>query len=381
MICNLNPEKFYMFGEIPQDGSNSLRRINHHTIALTDKSAAIYQTAADTWLAPQSGSTVLSTSLDGERYWDFYLDKPVVLRKGILFSLTGFRGNAAVQMAGFSLPGLVETRVNEEQFVVRPQLQVSRIYSLFYQEMEPKFRIPEQLCSTMELMYVDRGQLHCIWEEADVLLHQGDVILFSPGQSYGQYADGEEAPRLVCISFDAEGIKWQKLTRRKFASCQRAVFLLRQMLTEQERMEPGAEDMIFSLLSQLLLTLQRQAGAAKEKLQSAYSVQSEHEVIRRAQDYVAQHVREKLTVPIVAQGTGVSASYLTALFQKHLQLSPGEYIRRIKLQESRQMIREGNMNFTQIAETLHYSTIHQFSRQFKEKFGITPTQYAKSVRG
>ena len=76
----------------------------------------------------------------------------------------------------------------------------------------------------------------------------------------------------------------------------------------------------------------------------------------------------------------VSPSYMTALFHKNLQISPGEYIRRIKIQESKQMIREGNMNFTEIAAALHYSTVHHFSRQFKEKFGITPTEYAKSVR-
>ena len=381
MICNLNPEKFYMFGEILPEKNHSVSRINHHTIALTDKSAAIYQTAADTWAAPQSGSTVLSVSLDGERYWDFYLDKPVLLHKGVLFSLTGFRGNAAVQMAGFSLPRLVETRVNEEQFVVRPQLRINRIFSLFYQETEHGFRTPEQICPAMELVYVDRGKLHCVADGADTLLHQGEMMLIAPGQRYLQYADSGEAPRLARISFDAEGFQWQKIAKGKISSGQKAIGLLQQMLTEQERMEPGAEDMIFSLLSQLLLILQREAGAEKEKLQSAYSIQNEHEIIRKSQGYVAEHVQDKLTVPMVAQGIQVSASYLTALFQKHLQISPGEYIRRMKLQESKQLIREGNMNFTQIAETLHYSTIHQFSRQFKEKFGITPTQYAKSVRG
>jgi AraC-like DNA-binding protein len=71
---------------------------------------------------------------------------------------------------------------------------------------------------------------------------------------------------------------------------------------------------------------------------------------------------------------------MTALFHKNLQISPGEYIRRVKIQESKQMIREGNMNFTQIAATLHYSTVHHFSRQFKDKVGFTPTEYAKSVR-
>ena len=52
----------------------------------------------------------------------------------------------------------------------------------------------------------------------------------------------------------------------------------------------------------------------------------------------------------------------------------------MKLGQSKQMIREGQLNFTQIAENLQYSTVHHFSRQFKEKFGITPTEYAKSVR-
>ena len=83
---------------------------------------------------------------------------------------------------------------------------------------------------------------------------------------------------------------------------------------------------------------------------------------------------------MVAKGVDVSPSYLTALFHKHLQISPGEYIRRIKLQLSKQMIREGNMNFTEIASALQYSTVHHFSRQFKEKFGLTPTEYARSVR-
>ena len=86
------------------------------------------------------------------------------------------------------------------------------------------------------------------------------------------------------------------------------------------------------------------------------------------------------SVPLVASSVDISPSYLTALFHKHLQISPGEYIRRIKLQESKQLIREGQMNFTEISEALCYSTVHHFSRQFKQMFDMTPTEYAKSVK-
>ena len=52
----------------------------------------------------------------------------------------------------------------------------------------------------------------------------------------------------------------------------------------------------------------------------------------------------------------------------------------MKLQKSKQLIREGNMNFTEIAKVLEYSTIYHFSRQFKQMFGMTPSEYAKSVQ-
>ena len=156
--------------------------------------------------------------------------------------------------------------------------------------------------------------------------------------------------------------------------------LLERLLREMEQPGLFAEDTIVSLLSLLLLHLLRLDQDRPKAPTSVGAIQNENELIRRTQLYISQHLRQKLSVPEVARHVGVSASYLTALFQKHLHIAPGEYIRRLKLQESKQMIREGKLNFTAIAEELNYSTVHHFSRQFKEKFGITPTEYAKSIR-
>ena len=150
---------------------------------------------------------------------------------------------------------------------------------------------------------------------------------------------------------------------------------MRQILLEQQQ---GNDDSIFSLLTLLLLHLQKSKDGGKLGIQPTIS--GENTIIRKAQQYVQAHIADKLSVPVVAEGIGVSASYLTALFHKHLEFSPAEYIRRIKLQQSKQLIREGQMNFTEISEYLQYSTVHHFSRQFKQMFGMTPTEYAKSVR-
>ena len=232
-----------------------------------------------------------------------------------------------------------------------------------------------------ELTYVDQGELHSVLEGQDMLLKQGDITIYGPNQWHMHYADIGVAPRYVTITFDLAGVDLEPILNKKFVAPQQAVSLLQQMLREQERMDEYSNDMIISQLSMVILTLLREAARpTTAKLQTSNAVHGENEIIRQAQQYVSAHIREKLSVPLVARQVDVSPSYLTALFHKNLQISPGEYIRRIKLQESKQMIRENNLNFTEIAAALQYSTVHHFSRQFKEKFGITPTEYAKSVR-
>ena len=263
----------------------------------------------------------------------------------------------------------------------RRQIRVNGLYTFSYQEKEQGFLFPGESHPMPELTYVDQGVLHSVADGRDQLLKQGDLVIYAPGQWHMQYADVDVAPRFVTITFDAEGGSLEGLYNRKFTAPRGAQELLRQMLREQETMDDFSNDLIIAQLNMLLLALLRESKAPKAvKHQIPNALHSENEIIRKAQQYVSSHIREKLSVPTVAKQVDVSPSYLTALFHKHLQISPGEYIRRLKLQESKQMIRENNMNFTEIAAALQYSTVHHFSRQFKEKFGMTPTEYAKSVR-
>ena len=228
---------------------------------------------------------------------------------------------------------------------------------------------------------MDKGTLHSVADGKDILLEQGDLVIYGPDQWHMQYADVDMSPSYITITFDLVGDYSQELVNRKFTIPQSAVPTLQRMLRELDRMDAFSSDMVICMLQLLLLELLReQVSPAGTKLRTTNAVNSENEIIRRAQQFISEHVREKLTVPLVARHVDVSPSYLTALFRKNLQISPGEYVRRIKLQESKQMIREDNMNFTEIAAALQYSTVHHFSRQFKDKFGITPTEYAKSVR-
>ena len=251
---------------------------------------------------------------------------------------------------------------------------------IVYHEKEPGFLFPGEAVPSAKLTYVDQGRLHSVADGNDLLLQRGDLVLYGPQQWHMQYADMSEAPRFLTVTFQAPGADFSALVNRKFTLSQELTSLLQKCLREQERMDALSQDIIMSLLELLLLLLMQKQAAPAQALKTPYALHSENEIIRRAQQYVSTHIRERLSVPSVARKVDVSPSYLTALFHKHLEISPGEYIRRVKLQESKLLIREGKLNFTEIAAALNYSTVHHFSRQFKEKFGITPTDYAKSIK-
>ena len=383
MIQNLNQVSFQGYGTILPEriqsskiGDKGERCIVH----LECGDGKVFFAEEEVWLACCDGTSVLSVSHDDQEYSHYYLDKLVCVKKGVFFALTPFHGVSSVEMVSQTLAVEKGSRTMGDLKVER-KLSIDGIYTFFYHEKEQGFLFSGESHPMLELTYVDQGMLHSVADGQDLLLKQGDMVIYAPHQWHMQYADIGVAPRYVTITFDASGLDITSLSNRKFTAPQQAVALLQQMLRERERMDEHSGDMILSQLTMLLVSLKRQTESKSEaKLQTSNSIHSENEIIRRAQIYISSHIREKLSVPVVARQVDVSPSYLTALFHKNLQISPGEYIRRIKLQESKQMIRENNLNFTEIAAALQYSTVHHFSRQFKEKFGITPTEYAKSVR-
>lgn len=383
MIQHLNQFSFYKYGLRKQEGNGEIAPVEDRPfqqIAIDWEKQTVFLSLSETWIFPDGSMTILSVSKDGESYESFYLDQPVCVHQGIYFYLAPLRReNVSARLQAEKLPDVLDPQSSLGCERIQGNLRVSGIYTFFYHEKEKGFFFAGESHPVLELTYVDQGVMHSVTDGQELVLEQGDMVLYGPNQWHMQYADMDVAPRYVTLSFEIQDGNLDDLLNRKLRPTQSAVTLIQQMIREQERMDAYAIDMIAAQLTQLLLLLLRHQEPA-QKLMASNSLNSENEIICRAQQYISSHIREKLSVPLVARMVDVSPSYMTALFHKNLQISPGEYIRRIKIQESKQMIREGNMNFTEIASILHYSTVHHFSRQFKDKVGFTPTEYAKSVR-
>lgn len=385
MIANLNKQAFGGYGMILRDSLpnrgfpreegwvESVRYFTANEMYFFSADQSVY-------LDFEIGMTVLVIRED-EKTACFYLDKPVCLHPNVEFAIVPYQQECSVRLC---LPKNVALRqlqqlMSIENLKIRDALQLGSIYTLFYREEESGFLFKGEKHSMYELTYVDRGQLHCVVDGNGYVLKQGQMMIFGPEQWHMQYTDLDVTARFLTVSFDLDCAFQPRLTDRVFDLSSAEAAFLKQLLREIEIDDSLSGDFIRSYLKMLLLTVLRDTNGRKKRLKTPLALRNENTIVSRTLQYIAEHVYDKLSVEIVAKDTGVSASHLTALFHRQMNISPGEYIRRVKLEESKVLIREGRMNFSQIAAALNYSTIHHFSRQFKDNFGVSPSEYAKSI--
>ena len=70
-------------------------------------------------------------------------------------------------------------------------------------------------------------------------------------------------------------------------------------------------------------------------------------------------------------------SYFCRFFKKNVGVSIMDYFTKIKIEQAMKLIAEGELSFRTISERLGFESPEYFSRVFKRKTGLTPTEYAK----
>ena len=67
-------------------------------------------------------------------------------------------------------------------------------------------------------------------------------------------------------------------------------------------------------------------------------------------------------------------------YKKEMHEGIMEHFLNLKLQTAIQLILSSNMNFTEISELMGFSSVNYFSKFFKKRTGMTPTEYSKSYQ-
>lgn len=101
--------------------------------------------------------------------------------------------------------------------------------------------------------------------------------------------------------------------------------------------------------------------------------------VERAAAFMSIHYGEKLDMGWIARHVSfISAVQLTRLFRRKHDLSPHQYLKRIRLERAAHLLNTTNLAVAGIAARVGYQNPSHFIRDFRERFDLTPKNYRRA---
>ncbi len=101
------------------------------------------------------------------------------------------------------------------------------------------------------------------------------------------------------------------------------------------------------------------------------------DILFKAMRYIKEHYMEKITIDDVALYAGISRSYLSTVFKKERGETITEYINRIRVEKSRELLKNPSLSLAEIADMAGYNDQSYFTKVFTKATGVSPGKYRK----
>ncbi|WP_321424248.1 two-component regulator propeller domain-containing protein [uncultured Bacteroides sp.] len=157
-----------------------------------------------------------------------------------------------------------------------------------------------------------------------------------------------------------------------------------------EGLETGADDYItkpfnFDILMLRIRKLMERRDTAQETFRKQIDVKPsdititslDEKLIQRAIKYVEDNISSsnELSVEELSKHLGMSRVHLYKKLLSITGKTPIEFIRTIRLKRAAQLLRESQLNISEIAYQVGFNNPKYFSKYFKEEFGMLPSAY------
>ncbi len=278
---------------------------------------------------------------------------------------------------------------------------IRNIVTVHYFEYAKDYIFEGEKHDFWEFLYVDKGEVEVMADTQGYKLKHGEIIFHKPNEFHNVWANGKVAPNLIVIAFECKSPKMNFFENKILSIGDLEKNLLAQVIKEasnafsspfsdpsltrlQKRAESllGSEQLIRIYLEQFLISLIRKNTVIKgeNRISSVVKERSDEDTVNKIIVFLNNNIKNNLQFKDVLDFSKLSSTHIKTIFKEKTSMSVMEYYRTLKIESAKKMIREDQANFTEISKYLGYESIHYFSKQFKKITGMSPSEYATSVK-
>lgn len=273
-------------------------------------------------------------------------------------------------------------------------LRVDGVYTVHYFEYEKDFAYSGEFHDFWELVYADRKSLVLTAGSKEVRLEAGQMYLHKPGEFHNIRPDHKSTANSVIVSFDCDCERLNSIAGVVITCSQEEKRIIGGIVHEATKAfstplgnphtavmekatdrEFGCEQLIRIYIEQLLITLIRGNSRTVPPRPPENS-----KLLISICDWLEKNVDKQIKFTDILKEFNISASVVKKMFREQMDCGAMEHFTRLKVDAAKQMIRERDLNFTEIADRLAFNTSQYFTTVFRRVSGMTPTEYAFSIK-
>lgn len=241
-----------------------------------------------------------------------------------------------------------------------------------------------------EVVFVEKGFYCVILDGERIVVPPGSCVFFAPNAFHSGDGVTRSTATVSIVSFDSASPAMRYFDNRVFSlieaqrnrwelffsDCCRFCQHVKGVsgVRACEGTEAHELQMLKNELELFLLDLYR----PEEPIAPSNRKQYRKESFCRISDYVKAHLAERITLSSLANACSMSETAVKSLCREFCGCGPIEYLISVRIAAAKRLIRQSGMTFTEIAAATGFGTLHYFSRVFRARTGMTPTEYAKA---
>ena len=262
-------------------------------------------------------------------------------------------------------------------------------FEIFYRCDTAPSRITLHAHDFYELYCLLDGQMDFIVNGCRYKLAPGSLLLIAPGEMHRSEPQDERRefervvlwlsrdfvnslstmlPRIV-QTISGENHRWNLIvpdeeTYRVLHS------LLFSLLYEKELADADSQFLSRLIVMQLMVHLSR--FLARSPSATPVDKGARYAATMKIYEYINEHFREEIGVSSLAEQFYMDKNTLTRQFKRIIGLTPGEYIRRKRLENARELLQHGT-GAQEAGYRSGFSDYSAFYRAFRQEYGIAPS--------
>lgn len=99
--------------------------------------------------------------------------------------------------------------------------------------------------------------------------------------------------------------------------------------------------------------------------------------VSETKKYIEQNCYRNISVNEIAKNLHISDRYLYNLFIKHENISPKQFINKVKLEKACEILKNTSNTITEVALSVGFNDVLTFSRFFSKHMKMSPSEYRK----